>query len=59
VSWEDSKSDQLTYLDAAWAPGKGWCSACEASGEEVLTFKWSPALQNYVLTSMHYRPSNN
>jgi hypothetical protein len=59
ASWEDSKSDPLTYIDAAWSPGKGWCSTCAASGEEVMTFKWSPELQNYVLTSMHYRPSSN
>ena len=22
-----------------------------------MTFKWSPELQNYVLTSVHYRPT--
>ncbi len=57
--WEDSKSDQLSFIDAAWAPGDSTCGACGASGEEVRTFKWSPELQNYVLTSIHYRPSRD
>ena len=54
ASWEDSKSDQLTYIDPADAPGD---RSCVASGEEVMTFRWSPDLNNYVLTSVHYRPS--
>ncbi|HKN00965.1 MAG TPA: choice-of-anchor tandem repeat GloVer-containing protein [Candidatus Binataceae bacterium] len=58
-SWEDSKSDQLTFIDAAWASGEHYCSACGASGEEVMTFKWRPELQNYLLTSVHYRPSRD
>ena len=57
ASWEDSKSDQLTLIDAAWAPGDTFCEACGSSGQRVMTFKWSPELQNYVLTGVHYRPS--
>jgi len=49
ASWEDSKSDQLTSTEIAWAPGG------RTLREEVMTFKWSPELQNYVLTSVHYR----
>ncbi len=56
ASWEDSKSDQLTYIDPADAPGD---RSCVASGEEVMTFRWSPDLNNYVLTSVHYRPSRD
>ncbi|MFZ0657414.1 MAG: hypothetical protein WAM05_01785 [Candidatus Binataceae bacterium] len=59
ASWEDSKSDQLTYIGAAWGPGQSSCSACEAPDEEVMTFKWSPELRNYLLDSVHYRPSSN
>jgi uncharacterized repeat protein (TIGR03803 family) len=57
AGWEDSKSDQLTFIDAAWGPGDTFCEACGSSGQEVMTFKWSPELQNYVLTSVHYRPT--
>ena len=57
ASWEDSKSDQLTLIDAAWAPGDTFCEACGSSGQRVMTFKWSAELQNYVLTGVHYRPS--
>ncbi|MFZ0659104.1 MAG: choice-of-anchor tandem repeat GloVer-containing protein [Candidatus Binataceae bacterium] len=53
ASWEDSKSDQLTFIDPADAPGD---RGCIASGEKVMTFKWRPELQNYVLTGVHYRP---
>jgi hypothetical protein len=59
ASWEDSKSDQLTFIDAAFAPGESTCAACSASGEEVMTFKWKPDLQDYVLTSVLYRPSSD
>ena len=55
ASWEDSRSDQLTFI-AACTTGECYCSACGASGEEVMTFKWSPELNNYVLTSVNYRP---
>ena len=54
ASWEDSKSDQLTFIDPAYAPGD---RGCVASGEKVMTFKWHPDLNSYVLTSVHYRPS--
>lgn len=59
ASWKDSRSDQLTFIDAAWSPGEQDCSACGSSGESVATFKWSPKLNSYLLTGLHYRPSRD